>query len=79
MQRKWSNRSARESALAHNRAKLIRSDPCDLNLDLFCTELLCECEAILERLPEGDEDDHFIFERSTAQDDPDADDGDDGE
>jgi putative membrane protein len=20
------------------------TDPCDLNLDLFCTELLCECE-----------------------------------
>jgi len=54
---------------------LTDSDPCDLNLDLFCTELLCECEAILERLPEGDEDDHFIFERSTAQDEEDVDDG----
>ncbi|ORX37256.1 Bestrophin, RFP-TM, chloride channel-domain-containing protein [Kockovaella imperatae] len=33
------------------------TDPCDLNLDLFCTELLCECEALLENLPQGDEDD----------------------
>ena len=56
------------------------SDPCDLNLDLYCTELLCECEAILERLPEGDEDDHFVFERSVARMamDEAADDGDDG-
>lgn len=56
---------------------LIISDPCDLNLDLFCTELLCECEAILERLPEGDEEDHFIFERSPGhgEEDADADDG----
>jgi len=55
------------------------SDPCDLNLDLFCTELLCECEALLERLPEGDDDNHFIFERAGLEDDLDADDGDDGE
>jgi putative membrane protein len=33
------------------------SDPCDLNLDLFCVELRCECESIIERLPEGDEED----------------------
>ncbi|WRT67923.1 uncharacterized protein IL334_004897 [Kwoniella shivajii] len=39
------------------------TDPCDLNLDLYCTELLCECEAILERLPEGDDDDFTSFER----------------
>jgi putative membrane protein len=57
------------------------SDPCDLNLDLFFTELLCECEALLERLPEGDDDDHFIFERGSGglEDDMDADDGGDGE
>jgi putative membrane protein len=59
-------------------AGLTSSDPCDLNLDLFCTELLCECEALLERLPEGDEDDHHVFERGTAQNQYDAD-GDDGE
>ncbi|RXK40064.1 hypothetical protein M231_02704 [Tremella mesenterica] len=52
-------------------------DPCDLNLDLYCTELLCECEALLERLPEGDEDDEVIFERSSDQkmEDEAADDG----
>ncbi|GFZ44871.1 hypothetical protein JCM24511_02597 [Saitozyma sp. JCM 24511] len=57
------------------------TDPGDLNLDLFCTELLCECEAILERLPEGDEDEHDIFLRSVEQVDIDewADDGADGE
>ncbi|WVQ73276.1 hypothetical protein IAR50_002844 [Cryptococcus sp. DSM 104548] len=43
------------------------TDPCDLNLDLYCTELLCECEAILERLPEGDEDDIPLYERSTVE------------
>ncbi|TYJ56403.1 hypothetical protein B9479_002806 [Cryptococcus floricola] len=43
------------------------TDPCDLNLDLYCTELLCECEAILERLPEGDDDDIPIYERSTLE------------
>ncbi|KLT44479.1 UPF0187-domain-containing protein [Cutaneotrichosporon oleaginosum] len=43
------------------------TDPSDLNLDLFCTELLCECEAVLERLPEGDEDDEITFVRSPTQ------------
>ncbi|ODO09983.1 hypothetical protein I350_02207 [Cryptococcus amylolentus CBS 6273] len=43
------------------------TDPCDLNLDLYCTELLCECEAILERLPEGDDDDVPIYERSILE------------
>ncbi|WWD18606.1 hypothetical protein CI109_103059 [Kwoniella shandongensis] len=53
------------------------TDPCDLNLDLYCTELLCECEAILERLPEGDEDDVEVYERSAEQAEMDygADDG----
>ncbi|RSH94136.1 hypothetical protein EHS25_003939 [Saitozyma podzolica] len=57
------------------------TDPGDLNLDLFCTELLCECEAILELLPEGDEDENDIFLRSAEQADIDewADDGADGE
>lgn len=56
-------------------------DPCDLNLDLYCTELLCECEAILERLPEGQDDDDALFERSAEQLALDlaADDGDDGD
>ncbi|KAK6908026.1 hypothetical protein I203_102027 [Kwoniella mangroviensis CBS 8507] len=54
------------------------TDPCDLNLDLYCTELLCECEAILERLPEGDqEEDLIMFERDNQiRDDWGADDGD---
>ena len=43
------------------------SDPCDLNLDLFCVELRCECEAIIERLPEGDEDDFDDMSRSEGQ------------
>ncbi|BEI98861.1 hypothetical protein CcaverHIS631_0311600 [Cutaneotrichosporon cavernicola] len=43
------------------------TDPSDLNLDLFCTELLCECEATMERLPEGDEDDELTFVRSPTQ------------
>ncbi|GMK53456.1 hypothetical protein CspeluHIS016_0100420 [Cutaneotrichosporon spelunceum] len=43
------------------------TDPSDLNLDLFCTELLCECEAVIERLPEGDEDDELTFVRSPKQ------------
>ncbi|WVQ96476.1 hypothetical protein IAU59_003581 [Kwoniella sp. CBS 9459] len=58
------------------------TDPCDLNLDLYCTELLCECEGILERLPEGDEEDQdslpsSTFDRSPLQvaDDYGADDG----
>ncbi|RSH87989.1 uncharacterized protein EHS24_000512 [Apiotrichum porosum] len=42
-------------------------DPSDLNLDLFCTELLCECEAIVERLPEGDADEDLVFVRSPMQ------------
>ncbi|ORY25958.1 Bestrophin, RFP-TM, chloride channel-domain-containing protein, partial [Naematelia encephala] len=57
------------------------TDPCDLNLDLYCTELLCECEAILERLPEGEEDEQDTFFRSAGQvaEDLQADDGgDDG-
>ncbi|WVQ65617.1 uncharacterized protein L199_003795 [Kwoniella botswanensis] len=54
------------------------TDPCDLNLDLYCTELLCECEAILERLPEGDQEEDLItFERDNQiRDDWGADDGD---
>ncbi|KAI9634914.1 Bestrophin, RFP-TM, chloride channel-domain-containing protein, partial [Dioszegia hungarica] len=59
------------------------TDACDLNLDLYCNELLYECEAILERLPEGDEDDFEPFTRSERQrevdhaaDDDGADDGD---
>ncbi|WVF68960.1 hypothetical protein IAT40_003734 [Kwoniella sp. CBS 6097] len=58
------------------------TDPCDLNLDLYCTELLCECEGILERLPEGDEEDEeslpsSTYDRSPLQmiDDYGADDG----
>ncbi|OCF37198.1 hypothetical protein I316_01105 [Kwoniella heveanensis BCC8398] len=59
------------------------TDPCDLNLDLYCTELLCECEGILERLPEGDEEDpkeclpSSTYDRSPLQiaDDYGADDG----
>nr|XP_019045471.1 hypothetical protein I302_05861 [Kwoniella bestiolae CBS 10118]OCF24401.1 hypothetical protein I302_05861 [Kwoniella bestiolae CBS 10118] len=53
------------------------TDPCDLNLDLYCTELLCECEAILERLPEGDQEEDLItFEREDqTRDDWGADDG----
>ncbi|TXT16028.1 hypothetical protein VHUM_00531 [Vanrija humicola] len=43
------------------------TDPSDLNLDLFCTELLCECEAIIERLPEGDDEDEILFTRSLSQ------------
>ncbi|KAL1413181.1 hypothetical protein Q8F55_000931 [Vanrija albida] len=43
------------------------TDPSDLNLDLFCTELLCECEAIIERLPQGDEDEEIVFTRSLSQ------------
>lgn len=60
---------------------MIGRDPCDLNLDLYCTELLCECEAILERLPEGQDDDDALFERSAEQLALDlaADDGDDGD
>lgn len=72
------------------------SDPCDLNLDLFCVELRCECEyvfdsswespadedrAIIERLPEGDEDDLDDYGKSEGQrilDDLGADDGGDG-
>lgn len=57
------------------------SDPCDLNLDLFCVELRCECEAIIERLPEGDEDDLEDSLKSEGQrilDDLGADDGGDG-
>ena len=72
------------------------SDPCDLNLDLFCVELRCECEyvlnfsgespadenrAIIERLPEGDEDDLDVYDKSEGQriqDDLEADDGGDG-
>jgi putative membrane protein len=57
------------------------SDPCDLNLDLYCTELLCECEAILERLPEGEDDDAegVLWERLyQREDDEAADDCDDG-
>nr|ODN85373.1 hypothetical protein L203_04988 [Cryptococcus depauperatus CBS 7841] len=60
------------------------TDPSDLNLDLYCTELLCECEetgrAILERLPEGEDDDIAIYERTNeekANADYEADDGDD--
>ncbi|KAK8858710.1 hypothetical protein IAR55_002939 [Kwoniella newhampshirensis] len=57
------------------------TDPCDLNLDLYCTELLCECEAILERLPEGDDDEGgvTVYDRSIEQVEMDygADDGDD--
>ncbi|WWC62741.1 uncharacterized protein I303_105338 [Kwoniella dejecticola CBS 10117] len=54
------------------------TDPCDLNLDLYCTELLCECEGILERLPEGDQEDDLIaFEREDqGRDDWGADGGD---
>jgi putative membrane protein len=51
------------------------SDPCDLNLDLFCVELRCECEAIIERLPEGDEDD--LEDMLRIWDDDGADGGDD--
>ncbi|KAK4685258.1 ion channel-forming bestrophin family protein, partial [Tremellales sp. Uapishka_1] len=56
------------------------TDPSDLNLDLYCTELLCECEAILERLPEGeDSEGEVVFERSRAQQGiDDGDDDDDG-
>ncbi|WVQ85081.1 hypothetical protein IAT38_007245 [Cryptococcus sp. DSM 104549] len=43
------------------------TDPADLNLDLYCTELLCECEALFERLPEGDDDDALVYERSAAE------------
>jgi len=53
-----------------------------LNLDLYCTELLCGCEAILERLPEGDGDDERVsWERldSQGKEDAEADDDDDGE
>jgi putative membrane protein len=43
--------------------------------------LIAPCRAILERLPEGDEDEHDIFLRSAEQADIDewADDGADGE
>ncbi|WWC88528.1 uncharacterized protein L201_003439 [Kwoniella dendrophila CBS 6074] len=52
------------------------TDPCDLNLDLYCTELLCECEAILERLPEGGDEAFICFEREDqGKDDWGADDG----
>ncbi|WVR06453.1 hypothetical protein IAU60_003484 [Kwoniella sp. DSM 27419] len=50
------------------------TDPSDLNLDLYCTELLCECEAILEGLPEGDQDDSPVFGQCTEPDDYGADD-----
>jgi putative membrane protein len=38
-----------------------------LNLDLFCVELRCECEAIIERLPEGDEEDLEDMSKSERQ------------
>lgn len=39
------------------------TDPSDLNLDLYCTELLCECEGLIECLSEGDEGDMPIYSR----------------
>lgn len=43
------------------------SDPSDLNLDLYCTELLVEIEAVLETLPEGDLDEEIVYRRSERQ------------
>jgi putative membrane protein len=49
------------------------SEPCDLNLDLYCTELLCESEAILERLPEGEgEGEDYVRDESRMAEDMDA-------
>lgn len=41
--------------------KLTPSDPSDLNLDLYCTELLVEIETVLETLPEGDLDEDIVY------------------
>lgn len=49
------------------RSTLTHSDPSDLNLDLYCTELLVEIEAVLETLPEGDLDEEIVYRRSQRQ------------
>ncbi|KAL0255811.1 hypothetical protein I308_100620 [Cryptococcus tetragattii IND107] len=40
------------------------SDPSDLNLDLYCTELLCEYDAFIECLSEGHEGNMPVHGRS---------------
>ena len=62
-----SGRNAFWNVCSPARCQADDSDPCDLNLDLFCVELRCECEAIIERLPEGDEEDLEDMSKSEGQ------------